>query len=869
MLDFDGMPEANRAAAREKFGQYFRRRWHSDAIVKDDNSRPQLRQALKAWREGGYNEREHAEALTEALAAAPELGLPAFHISRGRSPELGETLDIPVGAVGFTHDDVSDSLFNTYVGGGPLGNRHMLILPSNTHGMIFDDTGRADLTPEMQQRLSEYPREGIVGGKFRVVGKKEIFVSDPTDRKKKIPVDAFILEAFSDDVQMPSTKDKRVVVPDDPNLLMVPYGANGLTQPSGHPIRGDVVDKTKLPSTLYHISVDADAARDSGVLRAGGNFAGLVDPQDEMVRLHTSKKETKQLVDSMKMMAEAAKIYTDAEGSDKDKKEALIDHLKKISENENWNLNSRSLERFDSIDDLMWSFFSQRERENRGPTGTSSKPHPNFKSYNPDDWKSVDPQKIGIVEVSGDNVAKTTGLATFDQPLVMGFGTTQTGEIRVYADLDVTKPETPEQKTSKVKDKIKRVLSRKQKPPKDRNSFSLNSALIGGGNGQRGLWRSQEAEDYIHEQDGDLSQVPEELLIPSIFDGDIVDHDGKPVDISDMLLSLRFYEDLDGVDPEYLEFENRRFKMALVKSDPFYSGIWAVWRVEDKNTGKEYFIKSSQYGQHDAMLERLGEEIATIVGFGREPSETERPVNISQAMTLKEGGYPLRWTISAHVGDVIPDLGPRSSIRDFVEVFQVGGPPITDAAAADIGRIAVMDFLLDNEDRHGGNMLHYVDRAGRPRVFPIDHGLIFGGRANAGVLDRDPLTQSEVDDLVDAKASADVADYILNNYGNSMRVALGDIKVDEDTAMEAARETLDALMAIDPDEFFNPNRFLNPNGEGVPLTDAEKRHLEGLKQIFIARRDTLASNIDQLKVLLNEPQPRTMLGRVAQRFGLI
>lgn len=876
----------------------FKRTWHADALVElDDPEVPRpLIEAMARWRSsftnsglmrgaleqsswagrmrerllnrGAISEQElaslekDAKILAEAISV--ELGIesyrsmPADFLPDG-SVQLGGTLDFPLVSVAFQPE--SAQLFNQ-VGAGPeaIHGGEMFIFPPDTKGIIYDDTNAPDMN------FKDTPVEGIASGKFRIVGKREITFVEKNPlggRGRTVTRDAWVLEAVNDDIDMPTSSEKKVVVTDRPDLAGDPYGASQIDQPSGYPIRGEVADRSDIPETLYHISVDAEELTKNGVVRAGKNSSLLKNPQDQMVSLLTSKTDAKQTIEAMKIIAEAARIVSTTQGTDEEKRQALYDFLQQTTPEFDTPL--ASLQKLSDAD-LMQYFFSRRQQK-------ANKPPAAFTTYDLKEWAEVDPAKIGIVEISGEDIKKTNALAVSNPTLVMGARGGISGELRVYGDLDIKKPETPEENQTKKKSLIQRIFGRKQ----GNDSVRVGGVPISVHRTPEGYLYSRAAEQHLHEDHGAIEDIPEAILAQTIFDSEIFDANGDPVSLEDILMNEDYYanlfylstsedSDFNGWEEKH-ELENRRFRMALVKNDctafengTFY-GMWAVWRVTDKETGREYFIKSSVYGRHDAMLERLGEEVAASLGFGRPDT---KPVNISGDGTITYGNSStVRWTVMRHIADTIPDIGSRDSVQDFSAGFR-DGRPVGEKASADLGRIAVMDYLLDNEDRHGGNMLSYVDSAGNKRVFPIDHGLIFGGRADSGDLERGPVTEFMVDDLVDFKEGLSVQEYINENFGNPMTVGIGDREVDMDIAMEAAKDALETMMAMDPDELFSSERF---ERAGVPLTDEEKIHLDGLKRIFIARRNMLLSDIDQLKILLGEkPSRRGFLSRLRSIF---
>ena len=159
-----------------------------------------------------------------------------------------------------------------------------------------------------------------------------------------------------------------------------------------------------------------------------------------------------------------------------------------------------------------------------------------------------------------------------------------------------------------------------------------------------------------------------------------------------------------------------------------------------------------------------------------------------------------------------------------------------------------MDFLFQNEDRHTGNLMVFRGNDGYVNLAPIDQGLIFGGRLNAG----DPHAMSPENFRQQLNALYEVQkDYKPRDYRRSTnngvlmfqglymkasqngRAYTADEKqqmIDEITRVQTYYNNLNL------DEVFSPANF---EKNGAKLSQNEIIHLEFLKKMVESRRETL------------------------------
>lgn len=163
-----------------------------------------------------------------------------------------------------------------------------------------------------------------------------------------------------------------------------------------------------------------------------------------------------------------------------------------------------------------------------------------------------------------------------------------------------------------------------------------------------------------------------------------------------------------------------------------------------------------------------------------------------------------------------------------------------------------MDYLIGNLDRHQGNIMAYKDQDDEWRLYPIDHGLAFGGRTKEAYPinpDDETLGESVTQFVYDSMYFA--PDYYATEGTNTLRrlfdnpnkprnrirrMVRPDFFVDSNLAQNSLEETLVRAELIDANELFDVGRL---EKNGTRLTESELRHLEVAKEMFIARRKLL------------------------------
>lgn len=438
---------------------------------------------------------------------------------------------------------------------------------------------------------------------------------------------------------------------------------------------------------------------------------------------------------------------------------------------------------------------------------------------------------------------------------------------------------------------------------------------------------------------GDLADVPDEVVVRAVMAG----MSGRYVDPSGRSVPMGGRRDNDGniydqygnlingpLDTEQVlrngfnvtHAENQRFAFEVVKDDRFDersylkkirnrpadeipNRLWQVVRVQDKQTGDVWFLKTSTYGDDDALMELIGVAAGEELGIGlgrddvrvgdaipRADNELDLDASIddifgndSSFISSSSGAPPDRktdgesvgrWALVRHVGQ--KDHGPSIPRRggsvlsaskpvwkdfDFYGADSRGMPRpgaeppdvlarlagIENIQVEDLARIIALDLALNNEDRNAGNLMYYIDSNGKMRLMPMDHGLIGGGRAKHNGDGDGPAA------YLAGKASDIAASGGLNNAGTSVLDLLKvyNYRFPDDISKEVfekhlrlslqrLRDRLDIIFSIDEIE-----------RNGVRLTPAEIEHLEALKrhaeqiiELTLASPIKIQNIIDQL-----------------------
>jgi hypothetical protein len=367
---------------------------------------------------------------------------------------------------------------------------------------------------------------------------------------------------------------------------------------------------------------------------------------------------------------------------------------------------------------------------------------------------------------------------------------------------------------------------------------------------------------------GNLAAIPDEVLIEAMIGRDtVVEEVGKgtgggipiprirvddPIEVEDILTS-----DAGGF-PVGTKLSNPRFDFELIKNNA-QRQLWTVWKVVDKDTGEMYFLKGSNMSANEAIAEIAGAEIAGLIGFPRD--EKFGGIRVDKRRTSSSEKRAARWVISRHVGHYQPDALRGERLEDFksaARVVREGGSNVTfvetrpgdrstrtdvlDLGPEETAKITLLDYLVDNHDRHFGNFFIYNDTDGVPRIAPIDHGIVTGGEVDRGlstVVSADQLAEDAA-----YRSSLTPFDFGLNvmhpvfNYvhvKSSDRIAY----------LDAIQELVDTLSEAGIDDLLSPERL---SSKGMRLSSTEKAHLAAIAEVAKARLTMLKTKGPRLMI---------------------
>lgn len=356
---------------------------------------------------------------------------------------------------------------------------------------------------------------------------------------------------------------------------------------------------------------------------------------------------------------------------------------------------------------------------------------------------------------------------------------------------------------------------------------------------------------HLHEDDGSLDDVPDDVVLEAILDDDLVSNTGpfgpKPLDFGrrEIIEGGLVRQGLR----QGSQFENKRFRFELVKehADDF-DIVWEVIKIEDKKTGETWYLKTSQYGNNDALLEGIGMRAAEALQFGNDENHVRLLELVERPDNDAAGDKPLRWLMMKDVGQW--EHGGVKMVEPWKEAGKRGRlKPGEEIEERDAGRMIALDYVLANEDRHGGNFLLARDERGKVRIGAIDMGLIAGGRIGAGIYGELP----DDDELRAAMASLgnqDVDGYRIWGQNDAIHGLRNAGYVHQPGSQRRARfkeqvkRSLDAL-EDQLDDIFSRERL---EKNGVKLSERELLHLELAKEMARKRLANLRKS-DQLEIL--------------------
>lgn len=379
----------------------------------------------------------------------------------------------------------------------------------------------------------------------------------------------------------------------------------------------------------------------------------------------------------------------------------------------------------------------------------------------------------------------------------------------------------------------------------------------------------------LHYLGGAPEDVPDEVFVAAVFDEGIVDATDNP--LTNMDGGELTFEDImtgnfdsSAID-QGTEFSNQRFDFLALKNfakDMGFGGVWTVFKVTDKQSGETWYVKSSTYGQHEGLLESVGMEIASELGFAVSPGQTDiktsTPIKVVETPEFylalgQTTDRSTRWTAMRSIDDwkTSTNFMPQTDIDGDTGVwFDAGkaskGFDQATVDEGDVARILVFDFVLDQLDRHEGNFKVANDWNNWQRLGVIDNGLLFGGRIRdfpefSSISHEQEATPEQMLQHAQDRASLSLADYALGDKGTVLISSLGkfasrmktDIfgrqreKFDEEwkRTIEKIEESLERTLSVE--------RFTE---RGITLTPTEIAHLEGMRTVARARLQSLKDN---------------------------
>jgi hypothetical protein len=304
------------------------------------------------------------------------------------------------------------------------------------------------------------------------------------------------------------------------------------------------------------------------------------------------------------------------------------------------------------------------------------------------------------------------------------------------------------------------------------------------------------------------------------------------------------------------EMENRRFKFKLIQTKGGGDGVWDVVKVTDKRDGSEWFLKAAVYGHNGAMLEGIGMRAAEALQLGNDRAHLRIGAPIVDAKTGKRH----RWMMMRGIEEW--DAPKNVVLKDkWQDIGNIPWELRDRIAPEDAARIAVLDFIFQNGDRHSGNFMFNIDQDGQARLGLIDHGLIGMGRGLKQPKDhpldpaRDvgPYTKEDWDKEVAARI-ARMKRTGVSGYGREFNNGFQGLQeagyahgggADPAKRERFARIAERSLRALEKqaDSILDAQQL---QANGMALTEAEKLHLDAVKTLVNARIEYLKTHLDDL-----------------------
>lgn len=382
--------------------------------------------------------------------------------------------------------------------------------------------------------------------------------------------------------------------------------------------------------------------------------------------------------------------------------------------------------------------------------------------------------------------------------------------------------------------KVDRITAPRQNPEDPSSPFLYNETNI------------NEAIKHIHDDGGSLDDIPDEIVFDAIVDGELRQYNmGDPYDMDEVLA-----DGFGGAN----QWENKRFRFEILadKTTEDTGGLWQVVKVYDKVSRKEYYMKKSYYARNEAVLEMVGARAGEILEFPNHPNKV-RVDRLRQMDNLNDNGRFARWimTESSQDWDIGAGTSPSSIGNTPQDAANVRG---IDIEERDVARMAVLDLVLHNQDRHPGNWQIVTDERGRQRFIPLDHGMLGGGRLGNDDDINEDITPGDLANWADETIDEfelnglDIYDDGFQVWNNGLHHARNYYENDERFPEQRARflavvRNATSKLEQQFDDMFNFDRIQQ---NGVELSELEKAHLVALKRVARHRLDWLKQNPEAL-----------------------
>ena len=214
------------------------------------------------------------------------------------------------------------------------------------------------------------------------------------------------------------------------------------TQEIGAPetelLYGNPIDKYDLPETVYHVTTNFSAIRESGFIQASSG-GGLGGSHKDSVSVTVDTNVAEQLAYDMQMYASLYRSQSN---------EAVLSRLREefdrldmtgfdeIERTMGTYMRPESPETFEStLDSITSLFFNMRSNQGKGrnPIILSGV----WREDSP--WRSIDPENIGIIDVPRSAIPDDALILDYDIGEDYGLE-----EARIYADIAIQKPQVEE-----------------------------------------------------------------------------------------------------------------------------------------------------------------------------------------------------------------------------------------------------------------------------------------------------------------------------------------------------------------------------------------------------------------------------------------